>query len=350
MSIFSKPKKVLSGRGMARAITNGGFVGDIVPGYSDAVHALAPTVFTLAGQPELAAAYSGLDSYGKGGSWGDSLKSAGTTYGMSQIGSAATGGDSVLNGTQLGDILQQGGNYVGIGNLSNDIMGQKIGEPISDTVSGPSGGSGIKGILSGGSSGIGGGSSAISSGIGGGLSSYALPAAGAAVSMYSSDKAEKKLKNATNQANAYLDPYAQTGNAANSRLSDLLGLGGGGGASSEDILAASPGYRFALDQGIKAQDRANAARGSFYSGAALKDASEYTTGLANQTVNDYYSQLAQVAGSGLSAAGGKAANTTGMGTAQGAAAINSGNTLAQLLAGANKRIIGYGANNQPIYG
>jgi len=43
---------------------------------------------------------------------------------------------------------------------------------------------------------------------------------------------------------------------------------------------ASPDYNFRIDEGNKAMDRAGAARGNFYSGAALKDAARFGSNLA----------------------------------------------------------------------
>jgi hypothetical protein len=50
-------------------------------------------------------------------------------------------------------------------------------------------------------------------------------------------------------------------------------------------LEATPGYQFTLQQGLQATQNAAAARGLGVSGAALKGADTFTTGLANQTYN-----------------------------------------------------------------
>jgi hypothetical protein len=57
-------------------------------------------------------------------------------------------------------------------------------------------------------------------------------------------------------------------------------------------LEQTPGYQFTRDQGLKSIQSANAARGLGVSGAALKGAAEYTTGLANKTYQDQFN-LAQ---------------------------------------------------------
>lgn len=59
--------------------------------------------------------------------------------------------------------------------------------------------------------------------------------------------------------------------------------------SMEDFKA-DPGYQFTLDEGNKALDRAQSARGGFYSGAALKEASRYNTGMASNEYGNAYNR------------------------------------------------------------
>lgn len=54
--------------------------------------------------------------------------------------------------------------------------------------------------------------------------------------------------------------------------------------------AATPGYQFTLDNGLKAAQNSASARGLGSSGAALKGASTYATGLADSTYNDVFSR------------------------------------------------------------
>ncbi len=174
------------------------------------------------------------------------------------------------------------------------------------------------------------------------------------VNSYSANqKAQKDLINSQNQALSQIQPYQQSGTAANSKLSDYLGLGSNGsGATSADILAASPGYQFQLDQGNQALDRKNAASGSYFSGAALKGAQDYGQGLANQTAQQYYSNLANQSGQGLNAASGAANINQSTGAAKANAQVaNSGifnQTLSSLLSGSgNKRAMNIGG--QTVY-
>lgn len=53
-------------------------------------------------------------------------------------------------------------------------------------------------------------------------------------------------------------------------------------------LAQTPGYQFALQQGLKSQQNSMSARGLGLSGAQQKAAAEYATGLADQTYNNQY--------------------------------------------------------------
>lgn len=61
-------------------------------------------------------------------------------------------------------------------------------------------------------------------------------------------------------------------------------------APTEAQAQASPGYQFTLDQGLKSVQNSAAARGLGTSGAALKGAASYATGLADSTYNDVYNR------------------------------------------------------------
>lgn len=117
-----------------------------------------------------------------------------------------------------------------------------------------------------------------------------------------------------------------------------------------DDYVEDPGYQFRLGQGEQAINRAAAAAGRYDSGRALKDLTEFNSGLASQEygsaysrfVNDQsnqYNRLANLAGVGQTAAntlselGANAANSIAginqsAGNAAAAGAINSGNARA----------------------
>lgn len=120
---------------------------------------------------------------------------------------------------------------------------------------------------------------------------------------------------------------------------------------TEAQLEATPGYQFNLEQGQKAVTNANAARGLGVSGAALKGAATFASGLADSTYqnqfNNYqtqqtnvYNRLAGLAqlGQGSAAGVGSIAQQTGSsiggnligaGNAQGAADMSVANSLGQ---------------------
>ena len=90
-----------------------------------------------------------------------------------------------------------------------------------------------------------------------------------------------------------LSPYSGLGQQAAQQYQDALNSGQIGGTFSPSDLTQDPGYKFNLDQGQQALDRAQAARGGFYSGAALKEGQAFSQGLANQTYNSAYNRFLQ---------------------------------------------------------
>lgn len=109
-------------------------------------------------------------------------------------------------------------------------------------------------------------------------------------------------------------------------------------APTAEQAQATPGYQFTLQQGLKATQNSAAARGLATSGAALKGASAYSTGLADSTYNDVYNRALSTFNTnyssaannvnrlqGLVSSGQNAASTNG---SLGAAAANSiGNSI-----------------------
>lgn len=63
------------------------------------------------------------------------------------------------------------------------------------------------------------------------------------------------------------------------------------GRMDQATLEATPGYQFALSQGLKATQNSAAARGLGVSGAAMKGAAAYATGLADNTYQQQFNQL-----------------------------------------------------------
>jgi hypothetical protein len=97
-----------------------------------------------------------------------------------------------------------------------------------------------------------------------------------------------------------LSPFVQAGRGA---LPQLSALTSGDPAIMQASLAGTPGYQFMLGQGLKAQQAGAAARGLGVSGASLKGAASYATGLADQTFENRFQDALKTAQMGASAAG-----------------------------------------------
>lgn len=97
---------------------------------------------------------------------------------------------------------------------------------------------------------------------------------------------------ATNaSSNQALQNSANFANQAQSPLAKLLGLGGADTQAGYDAVVNDPGYKYGLDQALKAQDASAAARGSLMSGSALLGASDvgnrYYADARNNAINNY---------------------------------------------------------------
>jgi len=128
------------------------------------------------------------------------------------------------------------------------------------------------------------------------------------------------IDNAYTDEQNYLNPYLKQGGAAYSRMGDLLGLSGNTSAAgygsygpgshfTMSNLEEDPGYKFRLQQGQRALDNSVASRGMNLSGAQLKGAADYNSGMASQEYGnayqrymDRYKTLGDMATSGSSAA------------------------------------------------
>ena len=158
------------------------------------------------------------------------------------------------------------------------------------------------------------------------------------------------------QTQANLSPYMTAGKGALGEVENLLGLptAGGGPPQADAIqkaLEATPGYQFTRDQGLKSVQNSYAAQGLGSSGAALRGAGDYVTGLANSTYEQRLADYLGLAGSGQNAAAGlgalgqQAAATAGgfstsAAAAQAAGVVGSANALTSAISG----IAGSGSN------
>lgn len=114
-------------------------------------------------------------------------------------------------------------------------------------------------------------------------------------------------------------PYRKSGELAQNRLLELLGLGEPTGSQdfgsysrgmSGQELSSDPGYRFRLDEGLRGLDKTAAARGGLLSGNALRGAmsfgQDYASNEYQNAFNRRQSQLSplfQLAGQGAGVAG-----------------------------------------------
>jgi hypothetical protein len=203
---------------------------------------------------------------------------------------------------------------------------------------------------------------------------------GAVISSNSSRSAANKQADAANrsadmqssqwqQTQANMAPYLQLGNSSISPLLKAMGYNAtqnGDGtwsyngtdpgnplqqrfsAPTAAEAEATPGYQFTLQQGLKATQNSAAARGLGTSGAALKGASTYATGLADSTYNDVYQRALNTFNTNYKSASDNANRLTGLvGSGQNAAgglgalgAQTSGNIANTLTSGANASAAG----------
>jgi hypothetical protein len=145
--------------------------------------------------------------------------------------------------------------------------------------------------------------------VGAGTAILASGALSAGSSLLGGGKASSAAKDAANtqkqmylQTRADLSPFTQAGAGVLPGLNALAMSGPTGGGPdyvsqaagerplqmTQANLEATPGYQFDLSQGLKATQSAAAARGLGVSGAALKGAATYATGLANKTYMDQF--------------------------------------------------------------
>lgn len=83
-------------------------------------------------------------------------------------------------------------------------------------------------------------------------------------------------------------PYNQAGQSATNQLTAQLPSLTAPVTMDEATLRQTPGYQFNLDQGLKSVQNGAAARGLGSSGAALKGAATYATGLADSTYQNQF--------------------------------------------------------------
>lgn len=164
----------------------------------------------------------------------------------------------------------------------------------------------------------------------------AATVAGAGIQAYGANKAANAQKDAAQRAaDVQLEMYHTT-------RGDLMPYNVGGQKAFEAAnklimgspreitanLEALPGYQFTKTQGLKAIQNSASARGLGVSGAALKGAAGFATGLADATHGAQFSRLMDSARLGESAAAQTGAAGTAAAQGAGAAYIGAGNAQA----------------------
>ena len=136
--------------------------------------------------------------------------------------------------------------------------------------------------------------------------------------------AADQLRAGEQQGIGYLSPYAGSGGTALTPLTALLtgrtynpDSGETQTLTPEQRMSSfleSPGYQFSLNEGLKAIEKSQAAKGTLLSGGGLKDLQAYAQGTASQEYGNYINQLMGLAGIGQSAATAEANTAIGTGT------------------------------------
>jgi hypothetical protein len=191
---------------------------------------------------------------------------------------------------------------------------------------------------------------------------------GAGASIYSSNQAASAQKKAAQKASDTqmqmfnttqnnLQPYMGAGASAQSTLTNELPNLAAPVVMDQAALQRTPGYQFNRAQGLRAVQNGYAARGLGSSGAALKGAANYATGLADSTYQNQfnnavtnqtnkYNRLLGVASLGENAAAGLGNNavTTGANIGNNIVGAGNGQAAAYLQGG---QAIGNAANSVP---
>lgn len=129
-----------------------------------------------------------------------------------------------------------------------------------------------------------------------------------------------------------LSPYNQAGQQAEQQIQSM---GPFSFQPTQAQLEATPGYQFNLSQGLKSTQNSYAAQGLGTSGAALKGAATYASGLADTTYQNQFSNALNSYNTNLA----KFQNTANLGENAAAQTGNAGTTAA---ANAGQALIGQG--------
>lgn len=108
----------------------------------------------------------------------------------------------------------------------------------------------------------------------------------AAAENHASDQMQAQYQ----QTRADLSPYNQAGQDATAQIQNTspFSYGAFNFSPTQAQLEQTPGYQFTLSQGLKSTQNGYAAQGLGTSGAALKGAANYATGLADSTYQNQF--------------------------------------------------------------
>lgn len=148
---------------------------------------------------------------------------------------------------------------------------------------------------------------------------------------------------ASKEAAARLQPFADVGQKAIPTIYGLLGIpGADGGLPSttqmQSFLENTPGYQFTRQQGLEATQNGFAGAGLARSGAAMKGAAQFTTGLANLTYQQTLANYTNLLANSQSAAAGQGGALIGGANAAAAGLIGSANAWSGGIQGATSNI------------
>jgi len=160
--------------------------------------------------------------------------------------------------------------------------------------------------------------------VGGALISSSASRSAASQSADAATRASELQAEQAAQARADLAPWRATGEKANNRLSQMLGLDG----QASNFASEDPGYAFRLAEGQKQVDNSAAARGSTLSGGALKALQKYGQGMASQEFQNSYNRLSGLSTQGQNSAAGQASQSMQFGAQQGANTRAAGDAMA----------------------
>lgn len=142
---------------------------------------------------------------------------------------------------------------------------------------------------------------------------------------------------------AEFDPYVKATSGAPQLYSDALGLGGAeGNARAVGAFQVSPGYDFAMDQGLTGIDRRAASRGMLGSGNTSIDTLNFAQGLANQEYGTWLDRLRGQQEFGAGIAGSRAGIHTGAGGQLADIATGAATKRAAIKTGLGDVKMGYG--------